>query len=403
VAVRAIFLILVCIVSFVIGIIFGYVTRSGLIGSIFMNSHLWGPEKWAPFIALTGSLFSTLVLIFSAYLALQSYRSSYAQNESASYAAKVSNINQSFLVQWKEKEFSLPVKVLTCEGVDGERRAFNTTEEVDKNFRIIGEDVYNKKSDIRNLVRRNYHLQYIKDGDPYSEQKKKLIELWDDSLKKNSWQKKATYNISWALQDLGALVRSGAMPAGFVFINGARLIIEEWVFCLGLVYEDFRKSGHNIQFRALTDNPELGAVRRHAEWLACASAIYWYNNYQNGYTHFYISEIARACAGSDYRRCVKAMKGLYNIGDKMNFNMPIDINCIKKRERELFSIDCVLSSYAASERINNDISAVLYPHDKRFTDYLFRTDGYFHNTETFKSTRKKWLKIPASPNRRSFG
>lgn len=105
----------------------------------------------------------------------------------------------------------------------------------------------------------------------------KLQDYLDDfaerTLNPNVWLSKFAYEVSLALQSVGAMVLAGAIPLTWVMeMNGVQFI-EDWGYCQRLVREKVR-SDNQLHPKNGATAAWLGYQRRHGEWLAYAAALY---------------------------------------------------------------------------------------------------------------------------------
>lgn len=305
-----------------------------------------------------------LVVVVGVWIAATSLRVSRRQMLRDVHTGQISNIHDAYVTDWKEKNFVRPVEVSVYVRPDGTRYACDLGKPGNPGDTKSYDAPYANRLDIRNLIRRHLQFNRIEAGDDYAKHKKTLLEFWSRSKIERTWEKAACYNLTSSLQDLGVLVRTGALPASYVFMNAGRHVIEEWVYGMELVYSDFRRPGLNVSLATMRADSETGAMRRHAEWLACACAIYWHNHYVDGIVNFFIAELERACKGKEQRLCAAKADDLYNLGDRIEFKLPLDISGIIKRERALFPLDNHLVHERIATSINADINDILYPDSK---------------------------------------
>jgi chorismate synthase len=144
------------------------------------------------------------------------------------------------------------------------------------------------------------------------------------------------------------------------------------------VYADYRRGDENLTLARFSDDQFLGAARRHAEWLACASAIYWVRTFRRGYANYFVLEMEAELARQeavrqalkqsprDAARAVEAGKNarakrfaqarvakrgyLQNIGE---------IPHVRARERILRDADKWLLDPDVSQTVSKEISQIL--------------------------------------------
>lgn len=109
--------------------------------------------------------------------------------------------------------------------------------------------------------------KYIKD----LEKEKKLVEA--DWLKEGTVENAFAYQVSLALQNVGIMILSGALPIKIVLPSVAAIVVEDWNRCYKLVNEELRSPELTLITPKETTAP-IHFARRHAEWLAYAAAIY---------------------------------------------------------------------------------------------------------------------------------
>ncbi len=312
-------------------------------------------------IGAVAAVLTALPISYGAFITGRSAAHARHQQLRNDYTSQISNVHDAYVNDWKEKKFVRKVAVSVYVRPDGSRYARDMGQPGNPGDPKSNDGEYDTRMDVRNLVRRHLRFNYIESGDDYEQRKRALLEFWERAKKELTWEKTACYNLTGSLQDLGILVRTGALPASYVFMSAGRHVIEEWVYGMETVYGDFRKPAHNVAVPGADGLPELGAMRRHAEWLACACAIYWHNHYTDGYLNFFIAEMDRACKGRNQRLCKAKTPGLYNLGDKIDLRLPLDIQCLKDRERALFPLDAHLLHRRIADSINADINDILYP------------------------------------------
>jgi hypothetical protein len=135
------------------------------------------------------------------------------------------------------------------------------------------------------------------------------------------------YEASVGLQRIGIMILLGAIPIKLVVPTIGKLIVEDWRYCSKLI-EKLRQD--DLTLKA---NKNIQYSRRHAEWLAYASALYIYNNWQGNLT--------------------TKIKQLF--GDRLS---------MEKRERELRNAEGKL---ILSKKAKKEIEEMLYakdPHDQ---------------------------------------
>jgi hypothetical protein len=210
-------------------------------------------------------------------------------NSRVLYYNKVSNVERIFVNTWKDKKFDAPPGIGDYPKNRGQLREKIRMEFFPKTY---SED-YSRKEDYQNVWEAEYK--------GWLEYSKKLR----SEERRSHWTARARYDLSLGLQDLGSLVRGGALPLDIVLTNGSRLIIEDWAYIQDLVFTDMRREGNNImpvflynsinsrgiateKFDETLRNAGFGAHRRHAEWISLLSCIYWRSNYSDGMTDLII-------------------------------------------------------------------------------------------------------------------
>ena len=94
--------------------------------------------------------------------------------------------------------------------------------------------------------------------------------------KRRTWHNKYAYEASLALQNIGLMLIVGAIPIKLVLSEFACIIIEDWRFCQRFIEEDLR-SETPLKWKSSKTHKLIKPMfysRRHAEWLAYASALY---------------------------------------------------------------------------------------------------------------------------------
>ncbi len=156
-----------------------------------------------------------------------------------------------------------------------------------------------------------------------------------NSIEQTSFCKEGTlenefaYQISIALQNVGMMVLSGAIPIKLVLPNIGKMIVEDWIRCYQLV-ERIRKK--EIEMKNIgSSDLSISFGRRHAEWLAFSAAIYLGNYWK----------------GKDLDDMLKKFMNLYKI----------DLEGVKKREKQLRESELEIIT---SRNTSNEIKKFLY-------------------------------------------
>jgi hypothetical protein len=136
-------------------------------------------------------------------------------------------------------------------------------------------DAYNLK-DVRVFVRTELETRG-------NESREKLRKRFINStLEKGSWQNRYTHELSLELQRLGAMVLAGAIPVNLVLAFHGYSIIEDWGYCSPLLECKIRGTKTPMREIDIDQKMEIPFHRRHAEWLACAAAIYMSQYFKGG-------------------------------------------------------------------------------------------------------------------------
>jgi hypothetical protein len=147
--------------------------------------------------------------------------------------------------------------------------------------------------------------------------------------KEGTLENEFAYQISIALQNVGMMVLSGAIPIKLVLPNIGKMIVEDWIRCYPLV-EKIRKKEIEMKNKNSSDF-SISFSRRHAEWLAFSSAIY----------------LSRYWKGKDLDDLLKKFMSLYKI----------DLEKMKKTEKQLRESE---SRIITSRNTSNEIKKFLY-------------------------------------------
>ena len=156
-----------------------------------------------------------------------------------------------------KKELSFPEKIanipefLTKEYINLEFR--NPSKEKDENLKSL--------KDVRNHIK---NLQ----------KQKKFVK--NNLLNEGTIENAFAYQVSTALERVGVMILSGAIPINIVMVIFGADIVYDWCLCSELINKKMRAT----QFELTTpkNNTNIKFMRRHAEWLAYASAVYLYRN-----------------------------------------------------------------------------------------------------------------------------
>ena len=94
--------------------------------------------------------------------------------------------------------------------------------------------------------------------------------------KKRTWHSKYADEASLALQNIGLMILVGAIPIKLVLSEFACILIEDWRFCQRFIEEDMSRKTPLKWKSSKTHklSKPMFYSRRHAEWLAYASALY---------------------------------------------------------------------------------------------------------------------------------
>ena len=100
---------------------------------------------------------------------------------------------------------------------------------------------------------------------------------WEDFLTKtdvlNSWENRLAYEIGLAMNRLGALILSGAVPVGPVLALAARQFLQDYCYAKAHLGSIQTEAGQ-LETRASKPWGASKMDRRHAVWLAHASALH---------------------------------------------------------------------------------------------------------------------------------
>ena len=139
-------------------------------------------------------------------------------------------------------------------------------------------EIRDKRGRRRSLTLREARLLAKSDispkrGETISDARNRFIAA---TLEIGSWQNRFAYEVSIGLEWVGIMILNGAIPFSIVVTLVGMLIIEDWTYCKELVAKVIRAqepvTPKNNRF-----GPFVAYQRRHAEWLAYASAIYMCN------------------------------------------------------------------------------------------------------------------------------
>lgn len=98
------------------------------------------------------------------------------------------------------------------------------------------------------------------------------------TLSDEAWQNDFAYELSLGLEQVGAWIMAGAIPLRVVLALHSSQILEDWGYCSRLVNQRIRQDGLSPNNPA-KDDDSVYFERRHAEWLACAAAVYVRRNW----------------------------------------------------------------------------------------------------------------------------
>lgn len=100
---------------------------------------------------------------------------------------------------------------------------------------------------------------------------------WEGFLERSrderKWENRIAYEISLAIQKVGASVFVGAIPLDFVLATGATQIVSDWGYCHRLV-QRIRDDFPPLEATRFYLAKQVGYHRRHGEWLAYVAAIW---------------------------------------------------------------------------------------------------------------------------------
>lgn len=125
-------------------------------------------------------------------------------------------------------------------------------------------------------------LKYFRDARNIINSKIKDEELslecfYENTLKiGKTWENNYTYHVSISLNQLGLMILSGAVPINLALSNISDIILLDWMYCKKLI----KKIRLDDPIKCKTEHrSDIYIIRKNAEWIAYAAAIYKLNKW----------------------------------------------------------------------------------------------------------------------------
>ncbi len=96
------------------------------------------------------------------------------------------------------------------------------------------------------------------------------------------WENKFAYELSLALERVGAMVLAGAIPLELVLAINGDQVIDDWMYCSRFIEKRLRDPQVAPTSR-VDDAKNIYYHRRHGEWLAYAAAIWLFQKWEGGH------------------------------------------------------------------------------------------------------------------------
>lgn len=166
----------------------------------------------------------------------------------------------------------------------------------------IGDEEVSNLKDARVFVREELRR---KEGETDEAARERFL---NSTSAKGSWHNQYAHELSLELQRLGAMVLAGAIPVNLVLAFHGYSIIEDWGYCSKLVKDHIQRTTKSPTREVDIDGEKVTIPfhRRHAEWLACAAAIYMSRYFKGGN----LDELLRDFGDNmeNIRKCERALR-----------------------------------------------------------------------------------------------
>jgi hypothetical protein len=189
--------------------------------------------------------------ILSALVALLAILFAFRFRREPSRAEQMKNISELFIKEYLDRAFPHPI--------------------------TIGQASVTTLKDARCLARA---AVAPKNGETAGESRKNFL---SHTLDQSSWENKFAYELSLALEGVGAAVFAGALPLDFVLAVNADQIVEDWSYAEAFV------NSENLRRRPDAPIPRRSSLqavvfyhRRHAEWLVYVAGLWLSRNWISG-------------------------------------------------------------------------------------------------------------------------
>lgn len=201
--------------------------------------------EWATIAPVVASL-AALATVAVTYLAL---RAAIRFRSELSLSEQISNVPDLYVKEYLDRQFSTPLFVDTQE--------LHTLKEA------------------RALAK-----EEIKPRD--NETPEQARERFLNATLGSGWENKFAYELSLALERVGAMVLAGAIPLELVLAINGDQIVDDWMYCSRFIEKRLRNPQVAPTSR-VHDTKNLYYHRRHGEWLAYAAAIWLFQKWEGGH------------------------------------------------------------------------------------------------------------------------
>lgn len=111
-----------------------------------------------------------------------------------------------------------------------------------------------------------------------------LNHYYEQSLIIGTVENKFAYEASLALQEIGLMVLTGAIPLEIAISSNGHQFMEDWLYCYKLVYDRIRSTQKFVKRKIAS---KVGYPRIHAEWLSNFSYIFFSKEWESDFFTIY--------------------------------------------------------------------------------------------------------------------
>lgn len=201
--------------------------------------------EWATIAPVVSSL-AALATVIVAYLAL---RATIRFRSELSLSEQIGNVPDLYVKEYLYRQFSTPLRVGTQE--------------------------LHTLKDARALAKEEITPR---DNETPEQAKERFLNATLDS----NWENKFVYELSLALEQVGAMILVGAIPLELVLAINGDQIVDDWMYCSRFIEKRLRNPQVAPTSR-VHDAKNIYYHRRHGEWLAYAAAIWLFQKWEGGH------------------------------------------------------------------------------------------------------------------------